>query len=50
MPPAVAIPVFLIGTLVAIWLAGFSIDVLTLLALVVATGLVVDDAIIVIKA
>ncbi len=45
--PAVAIPVSLIGTLAAIYLAGFSINILTLLALVMATGLVVDDAIIV---
>ncbi len=47
--PAFAIPVSLIGTLAAIWIAGFSINVLTLLALVIATGLVVDDAIIVVE-
>lgn len=47
--PAIAIPVSLIGTLAAIWAAGFSINILTLLALVVATGLVVDDAIVVIE-
>jgi hydrophobe/amphiphile efflux-1 (HAE1) family protein len=47
--PAVAIPVSLLGTLAAIWLAGFSINILTLLALVVATGLVVDDAIVVLE-
>jgi hydrophobic/amphiphilic exporter-1 (mainly G- bacteria), HAE1 family len=47
--PAVAIPVSLIGTVAAIWLAGFSINMLTLLALVVATGLVVDDAIVVLE-
>ena len=47
--PAVSIPVSLIGTLAAIWAAGFSINLLTLLALVVATGLVVDDAIVVIE-
>jgi HAE1 family hydrophobic/amphiphilic exporter-1 len=45
--PAVAIPVSLIGTIAAIYLAGFSINILTLLALVMATGLVVDDAIVV---
>ncbi len=45
--PAVAIPISLIGTLAAIYVAGFSINILTLLALVLATGLVVDDAIIV---
>lgn len=47
--PAVAIPISLIGTMAAIWMAGFSLNVLTLLALVVATGLVVDDAIVVIE-
>ncbi|HUF86868.1 MAG TPA: efflux RND transporter permease subunit [Thermohalobaculum sp.] len=45
--PAVAIPVALIGSLAAIWLLGFSINLITLLALVLATGLVVDDAIVV---
>ena len=47
--PAISIPVSLIGTLAAIWAVGFSINVITLLALVVATGLVVDDAIVVIE-
>jgi hydrophobe/amphiphile efflux-1 (HAE1) family protein len=47
--PAFAIPVSLIGTLAAVWMAGFSINILTLLALVIATGLVVDDAIIVVE-
>ncbi len=47
--PAISIPISLIGTLAAIWLAGFSINILTLLALVVATGLVVDDAIVVVE-
>jgi hydrophobe/amphiphile efflux-1 (HAE1) family protein len=47
--PAFAIPVSLIGTLAAVWAAGFSINILTLLALVIATGLVVDDAIIVVE-
>jgi len=45
--PAVAIPVSLIGTIAAIYLAGFSLNLLTLLALVMGTGLVVDDAIVV---
>lgn len=45
--PAVTIPVSLLGTLAAMWLAGFSINLITLLALVMATGLVVDDAIVV---
>jgi hydrophobe/amphiphile efflux-1 (HAE1) family protein len=47
--PAISIPVSLIGTLAAVWAVGFSINVITLLALVVATGLVVDDAIVVIE-
>ena len=47
--PAVAIPISLVGTLVLVWVAGFSINILTLLAFVVATGLVVDDAIVVIE-
>jgi len=45
--PAVTIPISLLGTVAAIYLAGFSINILTLLALVMATGLVVDDAIVV---
>ena len=47
--PSVAIPVALVGTLAAIWALGFSINILTLLALVLATGLVVDDAIVVLE-
>lgn len=47
--PAVAIPVALIGSVAAIWLFGFSINLITLLALVLATGMVVDDAIVVIE-
>ena len=39
--PAVTIPVSLLGTIAALWLAGFSINLITLLALVMATGLVV---------
>ena len=47
--PAIAIPVALIGTIAAIWLLGFSLNLITLLALVLATGLVVDDAIVVLE-
>lgn len=47
--PALAMPVALIGTVAAIYLTGFSINILTLLALVLATGLVVDDAIVVLE-
>jgi len=47
--PGLAMPVALIGTIAAIYLAGFSVNILTLLALVLATGLVVDDAIVVLE-
>jgi len=47
--PAVAIPVSLMGTMAASWILGFSINILTLLALVLATGLIVDDAIVVLE-
>ncbi|MFW5654915.1 MAG: efflux RND transporter permease subunit [Roseicyclus sp.] len=49
MIPALTMPVALIGTLAAIYLAGFSVNILTLLALVLATGMVVDDAIVVLE-
>ena len=42
-------PVALIGTVAGIYLMGFSLNILTLLALVIATGLVVDDAIVVLE-
>ncbi|MBS3649950.1 efflux RND transporter permease subunit [Pseudaminobacter sp. 19-2017] len=47
--PGLAMPVALVGTIAAIYLAGFSVNILTLLALVLATGLVVDDAIVVLE-
>jgi len=47
--PAVAIPISLLGTLAASWALGFSINILTLLALVLAAGLIVDDAIVVLE-
>jgi HAE1 family hydrophobic/amphiphilic exporter-1 len=47
--PGLSLPVALVGTIAAIYLAGFSINILTLLALVLATGLVVDDAIVVLE-
>jgi multidrug efflux pump len=49
MIPIVAIPLSLIGTLVILLALGYSINLLTLLALVLAIGLVVDDAIIVVE-
>lgn len=45
--PALSIPVSLAGALGIIWAMGFSINILTLLALVLATGMIVDDAIVV---
>lgn len=47
--PLVAIPMSLIGALFLIQLMGFSINLLTLLAMVIAIGLVVDDAIVVVE-
>jgi HAE1 family hydrophobic/amphiphilic exporter-1 len=47
--PTITMPIALIGTVAAIYLAGFSINILTLLAIVLATGLVVDDAIVVLE-
>lgn len=47
--PLVAVPVAIIGTLAALLLAGFSINSLTLFGLVLATGIVVDDAIVVVE-
>jgi multidrug efflux pump len=46
---AVAVPISLVGTLGVMYLAGFSINNLTLMALTVATGFVVDDAIVMIE-
>jgi hydrophobe/amphiphile efflux-1 (HAE1) family protein len=47
--PLVAIPLSLVGVLFLVWAAGFSINLLTLLAMVIAIGLVVDDAIVVVE-
>ena len=47
--PAVAVPVSIIGTFGAMYLLGFSLDNLSLMALTVATGFVVDDAIVVLE-
>ena len=47
--PAVAVPVSLIGTFGIMYLAGFSLDNLSLMALTIATGFVVDDAIVVLE-
>ena len=47
--PSVAVPVSLIGTFGVMYLAGFSLDNLSLMALTIATGFVVDDAIVVLE-
>jgi multidrug efflux pump len=47
--PTVAIPVSLIGTFAALYFCGFSINILTMLALVLSIGIVVDDAIVVLE-
>jgi multidrug efflux pump len=47
--PAVAVPVSLIGTCVVMYLCGFSLDNLSLMALAIASGFVVDDAIVVME-
>ncbi len=47
--PTLAIPISIIGSLAAVYFAGFTINILTLLGLVLAIGLVVDDAIVVLE-
>ena len=47
--PVLAVPVSLIGTFAGLWLFGFSINTLTLFAMVLAIGIVVDDAIVVLE-
>ena len=47
--PMIAVPISLIGTFAGLWLFGFSINMLTLFAMVLAIGIVVDDAIVVLE-
>ncbi|PTQ74266.1 multidrug efflux RND transporter permease subunit [Pseudomonas sp. GV071] len=47
--PALAVPVSLVGTFAVMYLCGFSLNNLSLMALIVATGFVVDDAIVVVE-
>jgi multidrug efflux pump len=47
--PSVAVPISIIGTFGAMYMLGFSIDNLSLMALTIATGFVVDDAIVVLE-
>ncbi len=47
--PAVSIPISLIGTMAAIYAMGFTVNLMTLLGLIIAVGIVVDDSIIVVE-
>ena len=47
--PAVAVPLSLVGTFAVMWFCGFSLNNLTLMAMTIATGFVVDDAIVMIE-
>ena len=47
--PLIAVPVSIIGTFAVLWLLGFSVNVLTLFGMVLAIGIVVDDAIVVVE-
>src|SRR5207342_3095841 len=47
--PAVAVPISLLGTFGAMYLLDYSLDNLSLMALIIATGFVVDDAIVVLE-
>ncbi len=47
--PAVTVPLCILGSFAVLWLFGFSINLLTLLALVLSIGIVVDDAIVVLE-
>lgn len=48
--PAIAIPVSIVGTFFFMWVLGFSVNLITLFALILAIGIVVDDAIVVVEA
>ncbi len=47
--PAVAVPISLVGTFAAMWLCNYSLDNISLMALIIAAGFVVDDAIVVLE-
>ncbi len=47
--PTIAVPVVILGTFAIIWILGFSINMLTMFAMVLAIGLLVDDAIVVVE-
>ena len=47
--PSIAVPVSIIGSFAVMYLAGFTLDILSLMALTIATGFVVDDAVVVVE-
>ena len=47
--PSIAVPVSIIGSFGVMYLAGFTLDILSLMALTIATGFVVDDAVVVVE-
>ena len=47
--PIIAVPISLVGTFAGLWIFGFSINTLTLFAMVLSIGIVVDDAIVVLE-
>jgi len=47
--PTIAVPVVILGTFAVLWIFGFSINMLTMFAMVLAIGLLVDDAIVVVE-
>lgn len=47
--PMLAVPVSLVGTMAGLWVMGFSLNTLTLFAMTLAIGIVVDDAIVVLE-
>ena len=47
--PSIAVPLSLLGTFVAMWFLGYSLDNLSLMALTISTGFVIDDAIVVLE-
>ena len=47
--PSIAVPISIFGTFGVMYLLGYSLDILSLMALTIATGFVVDDAIVVLE-
>ncbi|MGA8170659.1 MAG: efflux RND transporter permease subunit, partial [Methylocystis sp.] len=49
MIPSIAVPISIVGSFSVMYLAGFTLDILSLMALTIATGFVVDDAVVVVE-